>query len=101
MAKKSKVARNAQRQELITKFRDRRAALRERSKDLKLSLEERMEARAALALLPRDSSPTRYRNRCLITGRSRGNYRKFGICRNVLRRLAHKGELPGCTKSSW
>ena len=101
MAKKSKVARNQQRLDLAAKYRERREALRVRSKDLKLSLEERMEARAALALLPRDSSPTRYRVRCSITGRSRGNYRKFGICRNVLRRLAHKGELPGCTKSSW
>ncbi|HYE07374.1 MAG TPA: 30S ribosomal protein S14 [Planctomycetota bacterium] len=101
MAKKSKVARNQQRLELAAKYRERRGALRDRSKDLKLSLEERMEARAALALLPRESSPTRYRVRCSITGRSRGNYRKFGVCRNVLRRLAHKGELPGCTKSSW
>jgi small subunit ribosomal protein S14 len=101
MAKKSKVARNQQRLELSVKYGERRKALRGRSKDLKLSLEERMEARAALAQLPRDSSPTRYRQRCSITGRSRGNYRKFGVCRNVLRRLAHKGELPGCTKSSW
>ncbi|MBA3846032.1 MAG: 30S ribosomal protein S14 [Planctomycetes bacterium] len=101
MAKKSKIARNQQRLELAAKYSVRRGALRDRSKDLKLSLEERMEARAALALLPRESSPTRYRVRCSITGRSRGNYRKFGVCRNVLRRLAHKGELPGCTKSSW
>ena len=101
MAKTSKVARNQQRLELAAKYHERRLALRVRSKDLKLSLEERMEARAALAMLPRDSSPTRYRMRCSITGRSRGNYRKFGVCRNVLRRLAHKGELPGCTKSSW
>jgi small subunit ribosomal protein S14 len=101
MAKKSKVARNEQRRHMADKFRARREALRERSLDLGLSLEERMEARAALALLPRNSSPTRYRNRCQVTGRSRGNLRKFGICRNLLRRLAHSGNLPGCTKSSW
>jgi small subunit ribosomal protein S14 len=101
MAKKSKVARNQQRKAMADKFRVRRDELRARSKDLKLALEERMEARAALAQLPRNSSPTRYRHRCQITGRSRGNYRKFGICRNLLRRMAHRGELPGCTKSSW
>ena len=101
MAKKSKVARNQQRKAMGDKFRVRREELRTRSKNLKLTLEERMEARAALSMLPRNSSPTRYRVRCQITGRSRGNYRKFGVCRNVLRRMAHRGELPGCTKSSW
>jgi small subunit ribosomal protein S14 len=101
MAKKSKVARNKQRKEMSDKYRVRRDALRERSLSLKLSLEERMEARAALALLPRNSSMTRYRHRCQITGRARGNIRKFGVCRNLLRRLAHAGNLPGCTKSSW
>jgi small subunit ribosomal protein S14 len=101
MAKTSKVERNKQRKELADKFRVRREALRERSKNLKLSLEERMEARAALSLLPRNSSPTRYRNRCAITGRSRGNYSRFGLCRNVLRDMVHAGNLPGCTKSSW
>jgi len=101
MAKTSKIARNLQRRDMCNKFRAKRAALRERSLSLKLSLEERMETRAALAMLPRNSSPTRYRVRCQITGRSRGNYRKFGVCRNVLRRMAHRGELPGCTKSSW
>jgi small subunit ribosomal protein S14 len=101
MAKKSKVARNAQRKQICDKYKPQREALRARSKDLSLSLEERMEARAALALLPANSSPTRIRNRCSVTGRSRGNIRKFGICRNLLRRLAHSGHLPGCTKSSW
>jgi small subunit ribosomal protein S14 len=101
MAKKSKVHRNYQRTAMCAKFKAQREALRERSKDLKLSLEERMEARAALHLLPANSSPTRIRNRCSVTGRSRGNLRKFGVCRNLLRRLAHAGVLPGCTKSSW
>jgi small subunit ribosomal protein S14 len=101
MAKKSLVARNDQYKALAAKYRTRREDLRKRSKDLKLTLEERMEARAAMSLLPRNSSPTRNRLRCMITGRSRGNLRKFGICRNLLRRMAHRGELPGCTKSSW
>lgn len=101
MAKKSKVARNQQRAKLCDKHKAQRVALRERSKDLSLTLEERMEARAALALLPANSSPTRLRFRCTVTGRSRGNIRKFGVNRNLLRRLAHAGNLPGCTKSSW
>lgn len=101
MAKKSLVAKNKQRQTLVDKFKDRRAELRKRSKDLKLTLEERMEARAALSLLPSNSSPTKLRNRCQLTGRTRAYLRKFGICRNALRLLAHQGDLPGVTKASW
>jgi small subunit ribosomal protein S14 len=101
MAKTSLVEKNLQRRKLCEKFRSQREALRVRSKDLKLSLEERMEARAALSLLPSNSSPTRLRNRCQITGRSRAYLRKFGVCRNVLRRLSHAGMLPGVTKASW
>jgi len=101
MAKKSRVNRNERVQKLCDKYRQQRDLLRARSKDLKLSLEERMEARAALALLPGNSAPTRIHFRCAITGRSHGNLRKFGICRNQLRLLAHSGFLPGCTKSSW
>jgi len=101
MAKKSKLDRNLKRQVLCDKFRSQREELRKRSKDLKLTLEERMEARAALGMLPPSSSPTRVRFRCSITGRSRGNLRKFGISRIMLRTLAHQGHLPGCTKSSW
>ena len=101
MAKTSTVHRNLRRAQLGKKFRAQREALRERSKDLKLSLEERMEARAALGLLPSDSSPTKYKNRCQLTGRSHAYLRKFGICRNALRLLAHQGVLPGVTKASW
>jgi small subunit ribosomal protein S14 len=101
MAKKSLVAKNKQRQTLVDKYKDRRAELRARSKDLKLTLEERMEARAALSLLPSNSSPTKLRNRCQLTGRTRAYLRKFGICRNALRLLAHQGDLPGVTKASW
>jgi small subunit ribosomal protein S14 len=101
MAKTSLVVKNQQRQKLVDKYRAQREALRTQSKDLKLSLEERMEARAALGVLPANSSPTRVRNRCQITGRSHGYLRKFGVCRNALRLLGHQGTLPGVTKASW
>ena len=101
MAKKSQLAREAKRVTLCAKYKTQRDELRKRSKDLKLSLEERMEARASLDLLPSDSSPTKKHFRCAITGRSHGNLRKFGICRIQLRAFAHAGNLPGCTKSSW
>jgi small subunit ribosomal protein S14 len=101
MAKTSLVVKNRQRQQLVEKYRAQRAALRQRSKDLKLTLEERMEARAALSMLPVNSSSTRLRNRCQLTGRTRAYLRKFGICRNALRLLAHQGVLPGVTKASW
>ncbi len=101
MAKTSQVHRNLHRQALIAKLKGKRAALRERSKDIKLSLEERMEARAALDLLPANSAAVRWKNRCQLTGRSHAYIRKFGICRNALRLLAHQGVLPGVTKASW
>jgi small subunit ribosomal protein S14 len=101
MAKKSQLARDKHRTELVNKHKDLRSELRGRSKDLKLPLEERMEARAQLSLLPRNSSATRLHFRCSITGRSKGNLRRFGICRHQLRILAHAGQLPGVTKSSW
>jgi small subunit ribosomal protein S14 len=101
MAKKSLKAKNKQRQVLVDKFKDRRSGLRARSLDLKLTLEERMEARAALTMLPTNSSPTKLRNRCQLTGRTRAYLRKFGVCRNALRLLAHQGDLPGVTKASW
>jgi small subunit ribosomal protein S14 len=101
MARTSLLNRNAYRATLVVKYKARRDALRARSLDLKLTLEERMEARAALDLLTPDSSPTRVRNRCQLTGRSHAYLRKFGICRNALRLLAHQGNLPGVTKASW
>ena len=101
MAKKSLVAKNIQRQVMVAKYKDRRTALRARSKDLKLTLEERMEARAALSMLPSNSAATKVRNRCQLTGRTRAYLRKFGVCRNAVRLLAHQGDLPGVTKASW
>ncbi len=101
MAKKSKIAKNQQRERLAAKYAGRRKELRARSVDPSLELEERMEARAALAMLPRNSAENRLRNRCLITGRPRGYYRRLGISRVMVRDLAHAGVLPGMTKSSW
>ena len=101
MAKKSKIARQQQREQLVTKYAARRAELRKASKDPKLSLEERMEARAALGLLPRNSAAVRLKNRCLITGRPKGYVRRLGISRNMVLELAHQGVLPGLRKASW
>ncbi len=101
MAKTSTVNRNTERIKLVAKQKAKRDALRIRSKDLKLTLEERMEARAALDLLPKDGSATRIKNRCLLTGRSHAYLRKFGVCRNALRVLVHQGSLPGVRKASW
>lgn len=101
MAKTSKIVRNQQREALVEKFRERRAALCARSKDMKLSLEERMEARLALAQLPRNSAKNRIRNRCKITGRPRGYVGRIGVSRVALRRMAHEGVLPGLSKASW
>ncbi len=101
MAKTSKVVKNGKREHLVDKYRQRRDELRARSIDPKCSLEERMEARAALAQLPRNGAAVRVRNRCLITGRPRGFSRRLGISRVMVRTLAHQGVLPGLSKASW
>jgi small subunit ribosomal protein S14 len=101
MAKTSKIVRNDQRRKLVEKYAVRRAELRKRSVDMKISLEERMEARAELGMLPRDSSKVRIRERCKITGRPRGYVSRLGISRVCVRRMAHEGVLPGLKKSSW
>ena len=101
MAKKSMIAKNKRRAELVERYRERRAELVSVIKDPNTSLEAKREAYAAIAKMPRDSSPTRYRNRCGITGRPRGYLRKFGMSRIAVRELAHLGELPGVMKSSW
>ncbi|AKQ63441.1 SSU ribosomal protein S14p (S29e) [Myxococcus hansupus] len=101
MAKKSKVARNEQRKALVAKYAKRRAALKARVRDVSLSYEERREAQDALASLPRDSNPNRVTNRCALTGRPRGNLRRFGLSRIALREKALRGEIPGVIKSSW
>lgn len=101
MAKTSKIVHQKQREVMVDRYRQRREELRKMSIDPKLSLEERMEARAALGLLPRNSSKVRLKNRCQVTGRPHGYIRRLGISRNVLRRFAHEGILPGLRKASW
>ena len=101
MAKRSKVVADARRRRTVERHAERRSALRVASRDLSLSLEERMAASRALARLPRDSSPVRVRNRDQVDGRPRGYLRKAGLSRIRFRSAAHRGELPGVTKSSW
>ncbi len=101
MAKKSVVERNKKRMRLVRKYAAKRAALKAMAKDPLLSPEEHFSARMKLAVLPRSSSPVRVRLRCEITGRPRGNYRKFRLSRIALRELASRGQIPGMVKSSW
>ena len=101
MAKKSQIERNDKRKRLAKKFATRRAKLKVLAKDKDLSPEERFNARIKLAQLPRNSSPSRFRLRCELTGRSRGNYRKFKLCRMKIRELGSSGQIPGLVKSSW
>jgi small subunit ribosomal protein S14 len=101
MAKKSKIARNERRKQMVEKYKARRLELKAVIKDPQRSQEEREGAYQMLRKLPRDASPTRVRNRCNLTGRPRGFYRKFGLSRIALRDLALRGDLPGVVKSSW
>ena len=101
MAKKSMNERELKRAKLVKRYATKRAALKETIRNVKSSDEERVAAQIKLNALPRDSSPSRQRNRCAITGRPHGVYRKFGLGRNKLREAAMKGEIPGLTKASW
>ena len=101
MAKKSAIERNEKRRKLTARYAARRAALKEVANDRSLPMEERFAARLKLAELPRNSSRVRIRNRCQISGRPRGNYRKFKMSRISLRDLASTGQIPGMVKSSW
>ncbi|NQW50259.1 MAG: 30S ribosomal protein S14 [Rhodospirillales bacterium] len=101
MAKTSSVEKNNRRAKLVKQFAGRRAKLKAMAVDDKLTPEERFGARLKLADLPRNSSPTRVRNRCELTGRPRAVYRKFKLSRIALRQLASLGMLPGVVKSSW
>ena len=101
MAKTSMVERNNKRRRLAQKFKGRRTRLKAIAADRQLPAEERFAARLKLAELPRNSSPSRVRNRCILTGRPRGYYRKLQISRIALRDLASQGQIPGMTKSSW
>lgn len=100
MAKKSMIEREKKRQKLVEKYAQKR-------EDLKIQIakapnqQERLDLQRQLQQLPQNSSPTRLRNRCWLTGRPRGYYRDFGVSRHVLREMAHQGLLPGVVKSSW
>jgi len=101
MAKKSKIAKNDQRREIVARYAERRAGLKETIRSPRSTPEERAAAVSALQAMPRDASPTRLRNRDTADGRPRGYFRKFGLSRVRLREMAHRGELPGVSKSSW
>ena len=101
MAKTSKIVKNKERKAIVERYADRRAELVIIIKDPEASYEDKREAYAKIGKMPRDASATRYRNRCNVTGRPRGYYRKFGLSRIMLRPMAHVGELPGVRKASW
>ena len=101
MAKLSSMNKNERRKKLVKKYAGKYAKLKAIAADTSLDDTERLIARLKMAELPRNSNPTRVRNRCELTGRPRGYYRKFRLCRIQLRDLANKGLIPGVTKSSW
>lgn len=101
MAKLALKNREAKRAKMVAKYAAKRAELKATIDNPKLSDDERMDARFRLQQLPRNASPVRQRNRCALTGRPRGVFKKFGLCRNKLRDIAMRGEVPGMTKSSW
>ena len=101
MAKQSSIQKNLNRKKIVSKFEKRRKALKNSIMKKDLSMEERFKLQSKLNDLPRDSSSIRVRNRCELTGRTRGVYRKFGLSRNKLREHAMQGDIPGLVKSSW
>jgi len=101
MAKLALINREDKRRRTVKKYAAKRAELMAIIGDTGRSEEERMDARLKLQALPRNASPSRLRNRCQITGRPRGVFRKFGLCRNKIRELAMQGEIPGVAKASW
>jgi small subunit ribosomal protein S14 len=101
MAKLSMINREKKRARLVIKHAERRNTLKNKIKDMSLSEDERQEARVRLNKMPRDASRSRMRNRCALTGRPHGFYRKFGLSRNKLREAAMRGDIPGLVKASW
>jgi small subunit ribosomal protein S14 len=101
MAKLSSINKNERRKQLVKKYAGKYAKLKAMAKDQSLDETERLIARLKMAELPRNGNPTRIRNRCELTGRSRGYYRKFRLSRIMLREMGNKGLIPGLTKSSW
>jgi small subunit ribosomal protein S14 len=101
MAKVALINREQKRRDTVKKFAAKRAELLAMVSDVKLSDEERQAARMKLQALPRNASPVRLRNRCALTGRPRGTFRKFGLGRSKVREYAMRGEIPGVIKASW
>lgn len=101
MAKSSMIQRELKRTKMVNKFSVKRNALRELIANPETSFEDKMDAVEKLSRLPRDSAKGRQHNRCALTGRPHGYYRKFGLGRNKLRELAMRGDIPGLTKASW
>ncbi|HAO59945.1 MAG TPA: 30S ribosomal protein S14 [Psychrobacter sp.] len=101
MAKKSMINRELKREKMVAKYAEKRANLKAIISDMNASDEERMEAILELQSLPRNSSPVRLRNRCGVTGRPHGYFRKFGLSRNILRERVMQGDVPGVRKASW
>jgi small subunit ribosomal protein S14 len=101
MAKQSSIQKNLNRKKIVSKFKNLRKELKDKIMNKNLTIEERFKLQTKMNDLPRDSSSIRVRNRCKLTGRSRGNYRKFGLSRIKLRELSMSGSLPGVVKSSW
>ncbi len=101
MAKTSMVEREKRRTKTVQKYAAKRAQLKELIRDPRTSEEARAEAQTKLQKQPRDASPVRHRNRCQLTGRPRGVYRKFGLARTKIREVANRGEIPGLVKASW
>jgi small subunit ribosomal protein S14 len=101
MAKLSMIEREKKRAALVAKYAPKRAALQAIINDTSKTEEERYEARLKVQAFPRNANPTRMRERCLLTGRPRGTFSKFGLGRNKLREIAMRGEIPGMTKASW
>mgnify|MGYP001417298863 CR=1 FL=1 len=101
MAKKSMIVKNIRRKQIVERYKTRRDELKGIIKSSKSSDLDKYEARLKLEKMPRDSNPIRIRNRCVVTGRPRSYYRKFGLSRITFREMALKGQIPGITKSSW
>jgi small subunit ribosomal protein S14 len=101
MAKNSMVQRELKRTKMVARYAEKRNALKATIKSANSSFDERMAAGEALQKLPRDSAPVRQHNRCRITGRPHGFYRKFGLCRNKIREAAMRGDIPGLVMASW
>ncbi|MCB1649886.1 MAG: 30S ribosomal protein S14 [Pseudomonadales bacterium] len=101
MAKRSVLAREKKRADLVAKFAAKRAAIKAILNDVNASDDEKWEAQIKLQKMPRDASPVRQQNRCRVTGRPHGVFRKFGLCRHKLREAAMRGDVPGLTKASW